>query len=219
MRHLGDLTGRGGNTRPIERRNAARRAVDYLRGLNCARRRHARAEVAFTPDFSPVMSLLARSGPNTTGLGPIVHFQPEPPTRRRRGHCNGEATEARTMQITYRVRFVDERRPRSRVFELRKSARAWASRNRPNVDYVIAVRSKNALHAAIAYLLRRGYLRRCPSDCLALEVARCQGPAQQSTAIVASTWTARRPSAVLRRDRATSFDGVAPDLVLIGSGG
>jgi hypothetical protein len=59
------------------------------------------------------------------------------------------------MQVTYQVRFVDERRTRSRVFELRKSARAWASQNRPNVDYVIVARYKNALHAAVVYWLRR----------------------------------------------------------------
>ena len=59
------------------------------------------------------------------------------------------------MKVTYRVRFDDERGARGRVFEDRKAAGWWASRNRPDVDYVIVPRYENALHAAIAFLLRR----------------------------------------------------------------
>ncbi len=59
------------------------------------------------------------------------------------------------MQVTYRVRFDDEQRTRRRVFEHRKSAAWWACQNRPGFDYVIEARYQNALHAAIAYLLRR----------------------------------------------------------------
>ena len=59
------------------------------------------------------------------------------------------------MNVTYRVRFEDERRTRSRVFQDHDAARWWASRNRPDVDYVIVARYQNAFHAAIAFLLRR----------------------------------------------------------------
>jgi len=59
------------------------------------------------------------------------------------------------MGVTYRVRFDDERRTRSRLFLTHEEARWWASRNRPQVDYVIVARYDNALHAAIAFLLRR----------------------------------------------------------------
>jgi hypothetical protein len=59
------------------------------------------------------------------------------------------------MDVTYRVRFGDDRRTRSRAFDDHEAARWWASRHRPGVDYVIVARYKNALHAAMAYLLRR----------------------------------------------------------------
>jgi hypothetical protein len=68
---------------------------------------------------------------------------------------DGERPEEAPMNITYRVRFEDERRTRSRVFEDHEAARWWASRNRPEADYVIVARYQNALHAAIAYLLKR----------------------------------------------------------------
>jgi hypothetical protein len=59
------------------------------------------------------------------------------------------------MKVTYRVRFEDEARTRGRVFLDHENARWWASRNRPDVDYDIVARYENALHAAIAFLLRR----------------------------------------------------------------
>ena len=59
------------------------------------------------------------------------------------------------MKVTYRVRFEDEARTRARVFLDHENARWWASRNRPEVDYDIVARYENALHAAIAFLLRR----------------------------------------------------------------
>lgn len=59
------------------------------------------------------------------------------------------------MKVTYRVRFSDERSTRLRVFADREDVRWWARRNRPDVDYLIVARYENALHAAIAYLLRR----------------------------------------------------------------
>ena len=59
------------------------------------------------------------------------------------------------MKVTYRVRFEDEQRTRSRGFSDREGARWWASRNRPEADYIIVAQHENALHAAIAFLLRR----------------------------------------------------------------
>jgi hypothetical protein len=59
------------------------------------------------------------------------------------------------MKATYEVRFEDERRTRTRHFNDPEAARWWANQNRPNVDYVVVPRYENALHAAIAYLLKR----------------------------------------------------------------
>ena len=59
------------------------------------------------------------------------------------------------MKVTYEVRFDDENRARKRSFADRHEARWWASRNRPTVGYHIVPQYQNALHAAIAYVLRR----------------------------------------------------------------
>jgi hypothetical protein len=82
------------------------------------------------------------------------------------------------MKVTFRVRFEDEHRTRSRSFRDREAARWWASRNRPEADYVIVARYENALHAAIAFLLRR----REPTVSSRIDLADPQNPAPSTLA-------------------------------------
>jgi hypothetical protein len=59
------------------------------------------------------------------------------------------------MYMTYEVRFDDESGTRSRGFKNQAAARWWASRNRPDVNYVVVPRYTNPLRAAIAFVSRR----------------------------------------------------------------
>ena len=48
-------------------------------------------------------------------------------------------------EVTYRVRFDDEDAPRTREFADETTAHWWASRNRPEQDYVVLPKSQRLL--------------------------------------------------------------------------